>query len=308
MIAWIILLLASLYLLYKVSEKTEEELVKFAEYSGITHLAVGFIFLAAATSLPELSISISSAFINNQEISVGVSIGNVLYDLLLILPLVAIWHGIKISELNFKKIKLFSSISLLVFFPVLLMKSVSRVYGLFLIISFIIFSKFILQEKTKNYRFSTREERFKNRLTLGILLIAISFLSFIVNLSAKMIAEATNISMLIKGSLIISIFTASPELLTCLAAAKRRNYDIVIGTLYGTLIFDTMFVLGATSILTPITISNIHQFLFLYFFLFVTLISIILIIVRRRDIGIDSSIFLLMLFALWIFLSILLGI
>jgi cation:H+ antiporter len=93
-----------------------------------------------------------------------------------------------------------------------------------------------------------------------------------------------------------------------LAAAKRRNYDIVVGTLYGTLIFDTMFVLGATSIITPITISNINQFLLLYFFLFTSLISIILTLVRKREIGIDSSLFLLMLFALWIFLSILTGI
>jgi len=98
MIVWIPCYCCHLYLLYKVSEKTEEELVKFAEYSGITHLAVGFIFLAAATSLPELSISISSTFVGNQEISAGVSIGNVLYDLLLILPIVAIWYGIKIDK------------------------------------------------------------------------------------------------------------------------------------------------------------------------------------------------------------------
>jgi cation:H+ antiporter len=308
MIVWIILLLVSLYLLYKVSEKTEEELVKFAEYSRITHLATGFIFLTAATSLPELSISISSTFVGNQEISAGVSIGNVLYDLLLILPIVAIWYGVIISSENFRKIKLFSIITLLVLFPILLAKSVSRIYGIFLLISFIILSRFLLQEKTKRNRLVSAEEKFRNRLILGILLVAISLLSFIINLSVKKIAEVTNISMLITGSLIISIFTSSPELFTCLAAAKRRNYDIVVGTLYGTLIFDTMFVLGATSIIMPITISNINQFIFLYCFLFVSLISIILMLVRKGEIGIDSSVFLLMLFALWIFLSILTGI
>jgi|GEM_PF-1811296 len=308
MIVWIILLLVSLYLLYKVGEKTEEELVKFAEYSGITHLAVGFIFLAVATSLPELSISISSTLVGNQEISAGVSVGNVLYDLLLILPIVGIWYGIKIDDENFRKIKLLSIITLLALFPILLMKSVPRTYGMFLVISFVILSTYLLQERKKRYRFHTREEKIRNRLNLGILLVAISFLSFVINLSAKKIAEATNISMLIIGSLIISIFTSSPELFTCLPAAKRRNYDIVVGTLYGTLIFDTMFVLGATSIITPIKISNINQFLLLYFFLFTSLISIILMLVRKREIGIDSSLFLLMLFALWIFLSILSGI
>ena len=308
MIFWIFLLITALYFLYKVSEIAEEELVRFAEYSGITHMAVGFIFLATATSLPELSISISSAFLKNQEISVGISIGNILYDLLLILPLVAIWRGLRFDEKNIRKIKLISLISLLALFPIILLKSVERIYGIALVISFLIFCRFFLQEKLNRYRFSAKEEKFRNKLTLSFSLIAISLLSFIINLSTERIAELANISILTIGSLFVSVFTASPELFTCLAAAKKKNYDIVVGTLYGTLIFDTLFVIGATSIISPIPISDINQFLLLYCFLFATLISIILMIVRKREIDIGSSVFLLMLFALWIFLSILLEI
>jgi len=308
MIFWIFLLVVALYLLYKVSEVVEEELVKFSEYSGITHMAVGFIFLAAATSLPELSISVSSAFLKNQEISPGVSIGNILYDLLLILPIVAIWHGLRFDEKNIKKIRLFSTISLIALFPVVLLKSIERIYGIALVISFIIFCRFFLQEKSNRQKSSAKEEKFKNKLVLGCSLIAISFLSFMINLSAERIAEATNISMLMIGSLFISIFTVSPEFFTCLAAAKKRNYDIIVGTLFGTLIFNTLFVIGVTSIISPIFISNINQFILLYCFLFVSLLSLILIVERKREIGIDSSVFLLMLFSLWIFLSILFGI
>jgi cation:H+ antiporter len=307
MIVWIVVLAISLYLLYKASEIVEKELVKFAEYSGITHLAVGFIFLAAATSLPELSISISSAFLKNQEISPGVSIGNVLYDLLLILPIVAIWHGLKIDEENFRKIKLLSLISLLSLFPIAILKFIGRIYGLALVISFIILSRYLLQEKTKKVQ-STREERFRNKLILAFSLISLSFLSFLINLSTKKISEATKISSFLIGSIIVSIATSSSEFFACLAAGKRKNYGIVIGMIYGTLVFDTMFVIGSTSLLAPITFSNVNQFLFLYCFLFLSLISIILMLAKKREIGIDSSIFLLMLFALWIFLSILIGI
>jgi len=308
MIFWILLLLVSLYLLYKVSEITEEELVKFAEYSRITHVAIGFIFLSAATSLPELSISISSAFLGNQEISAGVSLGNVLYDLILILPIVAVWYGVKISEENFRKIKVLSLVSLAALFPIIFLKTIDRIYGIALVASFIIFSLYFLQEKKKIYRFSTKEERFRNRIMLGASLVALSFLSFIINLSAKKIAELSNISMLVIGSIFISIFTSSSELFTCLAAARRKNYDVVIGTLYGTLAFDIFFVMGSTSVISPIIISNISQFLLLYLFLLLSLSSILLIVRKNKDIGIQSSIFLLMLFSLWIFLSIVFGI
>jgi cation:H+ antiporter len=185
MIVWILLLLASLGLLYKVSEIVEKELVKFAEYSGITHLAVGFIFLAVVTSLPELSISISSAFLKNQEISPGVSIGNVLYDLLLILPIVSIWYGLKVDEGNFRKIKQLSLISLLSLFPITILKSIERIYGLALVISFIILSRYLLQEKAKKQVQSTKEERFRNKMVLAFSLISLSFLSFLINLSTK---------------------------------------------------------------------------------------------------------------------------
>jgi len=305
MIIWILLLLFSLYLLYKVSDIAEEELVKYAEYSRITHLAVGFIFLAAATSLPELAISIGSGFLKNQEISVGVSLGNVLYDLLFVLPIVVIWYGVKISKDNLYKIKLLSFSSIAALFPILIFKQVNRIYALIMITAFLILSRILLKEKQGKYRYSSKEERFRNKLSLAISLISISALSFLINLSVKNISETMKISTIFIGSIFVSIFTASPELFVCLNAAKRKNYDIIIGTIYGTLAFDAIFVIGSTAILTPIIVSSFNHFITLYSFLLVTLVSIISMVWKKEKIELYHAIFLLMLLALWIFLSIL---
>jgi cation:H+ antiporter len=308
MMFWFFILIISLYLLYKVSNTAEKELVKYAEYSGISHLAIGFIFLAAASSLPELSISTSSAFLGNQEISIGVSLGNILYDLLLVLPLVAIWYGAKFSEEAYGRIKVISTIVIISLFPILFLKHVSRIYGLAIIISFLILFNFILRSKTSEYRYATKEEKFRNKITLAMSLLSLSILAFLVNLSVKMISQATKVSTLLIGSLIIPAFTCTPELFACLAAAKRRNYDVIVGIIFGVLAFDSMFLIGSVSIIAPITISSISQFYLLYFFLFVSLTSINLMFVRNKEISIEYSIFFLMLFALWIFLSILVGI
>ena len=305
MLVWILVLLFSLYLLYKASDIAEEELVRYAEYSRITHLAVGFIFLAAATSLPELAISIGSGFLKNQEISVGVSLGNVLYDLLFVLPIVAIWYGVKVSKDNLYKIKLLSFSSIATLFPIIIFKQVNRIYALIMITTFLILSRILLKKKQEKYRYSSKEERFKNKLLLAISLISISVLSFLINLSVKNISETMKISTIFIGSLFISIFTASPELFVCLNAAKRKNYDIIIGTIYGTLLFDTIFVIGSTALLSPITISNFNHLIILYSFLFLTLISITLMVWKKEEIELYHALFLLMLLAFWIFLSIL---
>jgi cation:H+ antiporter len=308
MMFWFFLLIASLYLLYKVSNTAERELVKYAEYSGISHLSIGFIFIAAASSLPELSISTSSAFLGNQEISVGVSLGNVLYDLLLVLPLVAIWYGVKFSEEAIRRIRIISTIAIISLFPILFLKHVPRIYGLAIIISFLILINFILKRKTSEYRYTTREEKFRNKIVLAISLLSLSILSYLVNLSVKMISETAKIPTLLIGSLLIPIFTCTPELFSCLAAVKRKNYDVILGIIFGVLAFDSMFLIGSVSIIAPITISNINQFYLLYFFLFTSLTSINIMFASDRKLSIYSSIFLLMLFALWIFLSILFGI
>jgi len=308
MVFWIALLSVLLYLLYKVSEIAERELVKFAENSGITHLAIGFIFLAAATALPELTISVSSAFLGNQEIAVGVSLGNVMYGRVLIIPIVAMLYGLKISETNFRKILNVSIISLIALFPILFLKEIGRVYGIALVTSFIILSYFLLSEKPKKSTLSSEGEKLKNKIAIGLSLISLSFLATLINISIKYISEITGISTLTIGSIFVSIFTSLPELIVCLHAAKIKNYDIIVGTIYGTLAFDTLFLLGSTSIIAPIVISNFHNFIILYSFLSVSLISIILMIWKRREIGAYDSIFLLMLLALWIFLSILIGI
>jgi cation:H+ antiporter len=308
MMLWFFILIISLYLLYKVSNTAEKELVKYAEYSGISHLAIGFIFLAAASSLPELSISTSSAFLANQEISIGVSLGNILYDLLLILPLVAIWYGAKFSEEAYGRIKIISTIVIISLFPILFLKHISRIYGLAIIISFLILFNFILRSKTSEYRYATKEEKFRNKIALAMSLLSLSILAFLVNLSVKMISEATKVSTLLIGSLLIPAFTCTPELFACLAAAKRRNYDVIVGIIFGVLAFDSLFLIGSVSVIAPITISNVNQFYVLYFFLFASLTSINMMFVRNKEISIEYSIFFLMLFALWIFLSILVGI
>ena len=144
--------------------------------------------------MPELSISISSAFLKNQEISAGVSIGNVPYDLLLILPIVTIWYGLRVDKENFRKIKLLSLISLLSLSPITILRSIERIYGLALVISFILLSRYLLQEKAKKQVQSTKEERFRNKMILAFSLISISFLSFLINLSTEKNSEATKIS------------------------------------------------------------------------------------------------------------------
>jgi cation:H+ antiporter len=79
------------------------------------------------------------------------------------------------------------------------------------------------------------------------------------------------------GLTIVSIGTSLPELATSIAAVRKKKVDIAIGNVVGSNIFNIFFVLGISSIVNPVSISepnfidiymNILAGLLLFLFLF----------------------------------------
>lgn len=70
------------------------------------------------------------------------------------------------------------------------------------------------------------------------------------------IAKKCGISEFIIGALIIGFGTSCPELVVSLTGALSQNSDIVVGNIIGSNIFNTLFVLGFTTLLLPVTITG----------------------------------------------------
>ena len=306
MIEWIFILLISLIGLYKFSDILVEELEKFAEYSNISSLAVGFIFLAASTSIPELSISITSSILKIGNLGIATSIGNIIYDLLLIFGIVAIWYGMRIDEKSYERIKKISVVSLISLFPLLLIKYYNYIYGLILSLVFVILGWYLLYEEkkeTKKYPYYSKKEKIRNKIVISISLVLAIFFSFLISTSSKIIVENTSISASFIGALITSFFSSSGELFACLNAAKRKKYDLIIGTIFGTLMIDSTFVSGIAMLFSSAHIEK--QFYLLYFFLLISLLSILAFFKMKKEIWIQEGLILLFLFLFYVILNIL---
>lgn len=305
MIEWIFVLLISLLGLYKFNDILIEELERYAEYSKITGAAIGFIFLAAACSIPELSISIISSIFKIGGLGISTTIGNMIYDLLLVLGITAIWYGIHISKKNYKKIKEISLVALVCLFPLLFLREYNFIYGLSLSLSFVIFGWFLLyEEKEKEGRkHYPTEEKIRNKITLTFSFLAVIFFSYLVSLSSKVIIETYNISAMFIGALITSFFTSSGELFSCLNAAKRKNYDLIIGTIFGVVLIDSTFVPGVAMLFSSASIEK--QIYILYFFLASALLTVVTFSKTRKQLWIQEGLILLLLFVLYALFNIL---
>ncbi|MGI6360453.1 MAG: sodium:calcium antiporter [Acholeplasmatales bacterium] len=71
--------------------------------------------------------------------------------------------------------------------------------------------------------------------------------------SARKIALALGMSEWLVGLTIVSIGTSLPELVTSVIAAIKKENDIAVGNVVGSNIFNIFFVLGLSSLISPIS-------------------------------------------------------
>lgn len=73
---------------------------------------------------------------------------------------------------------------------------------------------------------------------------------------ASRLAAFLGISPLIIGLTVVAFGTSSPELATSIQSSLRGNVDLAVGNVIGSNIFNILFILGLSAIITPLTVSR----------------------------------------------------
>ena len=75
--------------------------------------------------------------------------------------------------------------------------------------------------------------------------------------SASSLALAFDVPEAIVGLTIVAGGTSMPELATSVVAARKGNSGIAIGNVIGSNVFNILFVVGLTGVVSPMTVSGI---------------------------------------------------
>jgi cation:H+ antiporter len=263
-----ILFILSFVMLFLGGEFLVKSSVAIALKMRISTLVVGMTVVSFATSAPELFVSIKSALDGVTDITFGSVIGSNIANITLVLGLTAMVFQIKITKqtylLNYP-VMLFTSVlfGVVLFFT----NQISQLTG-FVFISLLLLFIFILIKRSRkeNIQLSEEEkEEYKSSvktpvylsviyMIAGVLLLAFGS-EFLVNGVAR-IAESFDISERVISVSLVALGTSIPELATSLVAAFRKESNLAIGNLIGSNIFNVLAVLGITSIITPIQLSD----------------------------------------------------
>lgn len=260
-----LLLIIGFLLLVKCSDIFVEGSSNFAKTLGVPSLVIGLTIVAFGTSAPEASVSIISAIEGKSGMSVGNVIGSNICNILLVLGVSSLFHYLKASKQILTKDFLFMLLSyfILIFLAVdgftikFLESHIARNEGLILLSFLGIYMYSLISSLSTN---KMKEERKKFELT-DILKIAFGLVGIIMGGNVvvdagTIIARSFNVSEHLIGLTIVGIGTSLPELFTSVTAIKKGENDIAIGNVIGSNIFNILFILGASSVIAPLTISS----------------------------------------------------
>ena len=221
----------------------------------VPKMLIALTVAAFGTCAPELAISFNSISGGNPDMTLANVIGSCIVNILLIVGIAAIVRPIKVKERTIKKELPLLVIITSAFFVLLtdsLFKkgasnTLSRADGIMLLCWFILFMFYIigLVRKNKNEETLIPEDSLKKSIILIILtLIGIIVSSDIVVDNAVMLAEVLGISQKIISMTAIVIGTSLPELTMTVNAARKDEFDMAVGNIIGTNIFNICIVLG----------------------------------------------------------------
>lgn len=239
-----------------------------AKRLGIPTIIVGLTVVSMGTSLPEASVSISSAIGGNAGISVGNVVGSNIFNLLVVLGFSAVF-----TPALFDKQVLRRDLPVMVGSALLMVlfaftyntqtEGLRRVEAIILLVFFVGYLVWTCLAARSQAMANPVpiEERKQVRVGRALLLLVVGLVLIVaggdfVTYGAKNIALEMGVSEAMVGLTVVAIGTSLPELVTSIVAARKHENDIAVGNVIGSNIFNVLFILGMSATIAPVAIDT----------------------------------------------------
>ena len=226
----------------------------------IPKIVIGMTVVSFATSLPELIVSIRSALEGYPDLALGNVVGSNIANLGLVLGVVLLFTRIEISKSFYQSdwpLMFAASVLLWIF---LQNGSISKIEGLFFIVLLFLMLLYLFRFKD-NTDFESEDLKMSLSWT-GIILFAVfggaslALGSELLIHGAVRVANQIGVSERVIGITVVSVGTSIPELAASLVAVAKRENAISLGNLLGSNLFNILAVLGITSLIHPLTVTD----------------------------------------------------
>ena len=240
MLIQFVLLVVGFVMLVKGADWFVEGVAGIAEKFGIPQLVIGLTIVAMGTSAPEAAVSITSATKGNAGITIGNVVGSNILNVLVILGVTAVITRVAVQKSTIRY-------------------EITFVEGIILWALFIVYMIYLFRmaKNQKEEGGDSKKRSIWMLILLGIIgaVLVVWGADISVN-AASAIAKMFGMSDRLIGLTIVALGTSLPELVTSVTAARKGKADIAIGNIVGSNVFNILFVVGTTALVTPVIFES----------------------------------------------------
>ncbi len=259
MISGILAAVGGLAILAIAADQFVEGAARIAVILRVSPVVVGAIIIGFGTSAPEMVVSAIASKNGDLDIGVGNVIGSNVANISLVLAAATLVTIIPVSRRTMTR-EAPLSVGSVVLFAYLIQNGITRSEGVILLVVLAAALVFIVVSNqasapledsvvelvgSEGGRTSTEILR-----TVMALAVVIALASLLVH-GAETIADDLDLSGGFIGFTLVALGTSAPELVTAIAAARRRETDLLVGNLLGSNLFNSLAVGGVIGLVGP---------------------------------------------------------
>ena len=269
MLVNIILLVVGFVILIKGADWFVDGASSVAYNFKVSKMLIGLTIVAFGTSAPEFAVSVKSLLAGSGDIVLGNVIGSNILNILLILGCASVIHSLNVKNSTVRKelpiTLLISTVFAVLLSDSLFDKNVANAFtrgdGVALLLFFCVFIYYLISMMRNKIDDDQEEDKEMMKLPKAIVFTIVGIVSIVLGSnfvveSASFIASSLGVSERMIGLTIIALGTSLPELVTSVIATKKGEYDIAIGNVVGSNIFNMGVVIGLPVMLFG-TIPNV---------------------------------------------------
>jgi len=280
---WILVFIFSLALLVKSADWLIESGEKIGLALKIPPFIIGVTIIAIGTSLPELASSLAAVIKGQTELVAANVIGSNIANILLIIGISSLFAKTLIVKRDL--IDLDSPLLIAVtgiFLFVVWDKKIVLAEGILLIAAFTVYLLYTIFQKRDKIKKPKPDIDKKGKqidkkvfvfLVLGIVGLLVAA-NYTIDSMIK-IAEIFKIPSSLIAVTALAIGTSLPELVVSVKAAFKKRYEIALGNIFGSNIFNILLVLGVPSLIKPLIVEELIFVVGIPFLVLATLIFVI---------------------------------
>jgi len=316
----VLLFCGGLALIIKGGGILVDSAIGLGKITRMSTVFIGATFMAVATALPELFLSIFAVTSGNHGMATGNAIGGMIANMGLVLGLYLAFMPTRVNKKEVAFKNFFLMLTLLALFWVVRDLRVTWVEGVFLISGFALYlyistkresprksplstaekestateikelattdkHRSLFSPSSKNFLGDSQEySNLKRKTLLGFLFGQVLLIggAFLLVKNGEHIAMILDLSETFIGFTLIAIGTSAPELTTVFTSIKRKKGDLALGNILGANIITATLLMGTLGILGGVPIGHQTLVVGLPILALVSMLAILPILIKGR--------------------------